>query len=350
MATLIGTGHKIIVEDRRWEDYTSMKQWFRNSRVKEILFSGSQLMTAVSVVVDGSDHTIAAQLTAEAVVYLSTIADDANQAAKDVYVVYQDSTGEIQTVVQHILPTTENTDTELTLGHEDVFDTCASVAGDVITMTAMAATANQYDGWYTVGVSGNGDQVGVANLIISHTIHATTPAFTLTDTPDANTATDVISFQQVPCDDFYRAREIYCEVEVIDAKTIRLGNVGSTAVYAGIGEGHRYMANSGFFTQPSATCRSFLGYVKASTAIDSTVTELTGSRITVFYTPLQAHALGGAVETQISLDFQDILDWQPCIELAPATDVVIKAMNLEGAKLPEMLIETAYLEVYPTNN
>lgn len=348
MATLTATGHKLIVEDRRYEDYKSMKQWFHNSHVKEILFSGSQLMTAASVVVDGSDQTIGAQKTTAACVFLSTLADDSLQDLKSVWCVYQDNTGAIHGPIEHVLNDMADTSIVAPMGNEDVFDTCASVAGDVITMTGMAATENQYADWYTVGRSGNGDQIGVANLIISNTAHGTTPAFTLTDTPDANTATDVIQFQQYPCNDFYRMREMYCEVEVIDSFPILLSTFDTGIIYAAIGEGHRYMCNSGFFTQPAATCRSFLGRVKASTAIDSTVTETTGSRITVYYTPLQAHANGGAVETEIDLDFQDTLCWEPCIELQPATDVVIKAMNIEGAKLPNMLIETSYLEVYPS--
>ena len=129
MATLTATGHKVIVRDRRYEDYTSMKQWYSGNHVKEILFSGSQLMTAASVVVDGSDHTIAAQPAAAGHVYLSTIADDSTQDLKSVWVTYQDNTGAIQGPIEHLLNDTADTSVETCLGNEDVNDTVASIDG-----------------------------------------------------------------------------------------------------------------------------------------------------------------------------------------------------------------------------
>ena len=349
MATLTATGHKVIVKNRRYEDYRSMKQHFSDRTIKEILFSGSQVMTEVSVVVDGSDHTIAAQLSAEAHVFLSTIADDATQDLKSVWVTYQDDTGLIVGPYEHVLNDTANTSVEAPLFNEDVIDTIAAgQGGKAITLTTLAGTLNQYAGKYMVAMDGDG-VAEAGNLIVSNTA-ATPTILTVTNNSHAAANGDNISIQTYPGDDFYRAREMYCEQEVIDASTIRLGDHDSTNIYAGIGEGHRYMSNSGFFTQPAATCRSFLGRVRAQSSVDSTVTQVTGSRVTVFYTPLEAHANGGAVETQIDLDFADTLDWQPCIELETATDVVIKAMNIEGAKLPNMLVETSYLEVYPTNS
>ncbi len=347
MATLNGTGHSVITENKRWDDFASLKQYHKQHHTKQKDCSMSQLLTTSYAVADGSDFTIVPAAPAAAdVVYVSTLNDDGTQAAKDVYISYQTTTGLIKSTVNHILPTTANTDTEITLGHTDVYDTCASVAGDVITMTAMAATANQYDGWYTVGISGNGNQVGVANLIISHTVHASTPAFTLTDTPNGDTATDLISFQEYPCNDFYRVREMWCEVECLDDKTIRLGDIDSTNIYAGIGEGQRYMVSPNFFTQPAATCDSYLGRVKAFCNVDSTVTEVQGAQIKVFYTPKEQYTTGGAVRTEIEIPCYGAMDWQPCVLLEPATDVYIQVKQTEGAKIDEIFLEVSYLEVY----
>lgn len=345
MATATAQGHRLIVEKRRWDDYASLKQYFKNSKTKEILFAGSQLTTAAFLGLDGSDHIIAAQVTAEDVVYLSTIADDATQQGKSVWVIYQDDDGVIHGPIETLLDGTDSS-TEIVLGAGALTDTVASVAGDVITMTATAATLNQYAGWYTVGISGNGDQVGVANLIISNTAHGTAPEITLTDTPDANTATDLISIQQDPCDDFYRVREMYCQVEALDGKTIRLGNIDSSAIYAGIGEGHRYMASPNFFTQPAATCASYLGRIRASFPAENTVTVNVGGALQIFYTPKEAHADGGAVETEIEIPFQGEFTWEPCIELEPATDVIIKIKKINDALHDEMFVEASYLEVY----
>ena len=347
MATLNATGHKLILEKRRFDDYASMKQYFQNSDTKEVLFAGTQLLTAAYATLDGSDHTIAAQVSAEDVVYISTIADDATQQGKSLWTIYQDDTGAIQDVVLSKFDAADSS-TEIVLGANGTgqTDTVAAVNASTLTMTATAATLNQFAGWYTVGISGDGDQIGVANLIVSNTAHATTPDIVLTDAPNADTATDIISIQQYPHDDFYRAREMYCEVEGVEAKTIRLGNVGSTAIYGGIGEGHRYMANCGIFTQPSATCDTYFGFIRVSTLTDSTVTEAQGAQVKIFYTPAEAHANGGAVETELEISLNGTFDWQPCIRLEPATDVVVQVKDAQGEVLEEIFVETAFLEVY----
>lgn len=347
MATLTATGHKLILEKRRWDDYASMKQYFQNSNTKEVLFAGSQLLTTSYATIDGSDHTIAAQKTSADTAFLSTIADDATQRAKSVWVVYQDNTGAIQTAVETLLETSDCSD-EIPIGYDgtDHLDTVnGAPAGNAVTMTGMAGTLNEYTGWVMVGCTG--DNIGTVFPILTNT-NATPTVITLSGVPatPADLAADTVSVQPASTDDFYRVREMWCEIEVLDSKTIRLGDTDSTAVYAGIGEGHRYMANSGIFTQPTATCDTYLGRIKASAAIDTTVTEAKGCQVKVFYTPAEAHADGGAVETELEIPFHSHLDWQPCIKLAPATDVVIQVKYIAGAIVDEIFLEASYLEVY----
>lgn len=344
MATLTATGHKLILEKRRFDDYASMKQYFKNSRTKEVLFAGTQLLTTSYATIDGSDHTIATQLTSEAVVYISTIADDGTQDLKDLFVVYQDDTGLIHGPITHLMNDDANTSIEANLGNEDQNDAIATgQGGKTIALTALGGTLNQYAGDYMVTQSGDG--VGDVNLIVSNDA-ATPTTLIVTDNTNAAANADVIQIQEFPCDDFYRVREMYCEIEVLDAKTIRLGDHDSSNVYGGIGEGHRYMANSGIFTQPSATCDTYLGRIKTSAAIDTTVTEAKGCQIKVLYTPFQAHALGGAVETELEIPFYNNFCWEPCIKLAPATDVVIQVKYIAGAIVDEIFLEASYLEVY----
>jgi len=352
MATENAMGHRIITSNKRWEDFKSLKQYYQGRRVNQIDCASAQVSTATAAIIDGSTQTITGIGPAAAdVVYISTAVDDAGQQGKSLWVVYQDDTGLIHDAVLSKFDSADSS-TEIVLGANGTgqTDTVAAVAGKVLTMTATVATLNQYAGWYTVGISGDGDQIGVKNLIVSNTAHGTAPEITLTDTPNADTAADVISIQQYGYDDFYRVREAYCEVEVNDTDLIRLGDIDSTNVYASIGEGHRYSANMNFFTQPSATCASYLGRIKASFPYDFTATKNGGASLIVYYTPKEAHSNGGAVETEIAIPFANEVVWEPCIELAPATDVVIKIKKINDALHDEVFVEASYLEVYPANS
>ena len=345
MATAVTRGTTRVLNNRRYEDYKSMKQHFQYSNINEVIFDGYQTLTNTAANLEPGDITVAL-IAAEACVFLRTLANDALQELASVWVTYQDNTGAIHGPILHLLNDTADTTTVAPLGNEDIFDTCASVAGDVITMTAMAATLNQYAGWYTVGRSGDGNQVGVANLIISNTAHGTTPAFTLTDTPNGNTATDVIQFQQYACDDFYRLREMYCDVEVLTDKTIQIGNAAMAAFYGLISQGGRYRSSAMFFTQPAATCRSFIGRIKCSVSHESTDAKKQGNEIQITYSPKAASTNAAASDITTNLVFQDNLDWQPCIELAGATDVTIQVLTLDNTNVDDMHVEVTYLEVY----
>lgn len=344
MATAVTRGTTRIVSNRRFDDYESMKQHFKYSKIKEIIFDGYQTLTNTAANLEPGDLTIAL-IGAEACVFLSTLADDANQDLASVWVIYQDDTGAIHGPILHLLNDTADTTVEYPLGNEDVWDTCASVAGDVITMTALNPGLDAYAGLYTVGISGDGNQVGVANLIISNSA-ANPTAITLTDTPDANTATDLISIQEFPCSDFFRLREMYCDVEVLTDKTIRLGDHNSGNYYGLISQGGRYRSSAMFFTQPIATCRSFIGKIKCSVSHESTDAKKQGNEIQVTFTPKAANSSAAASDIVINLVFQDNLDWQPCIELAPATDVTIKVLTLDNTNVDDIHVEATYLEVY----
>ena len=346
MVDILGQGHKLILEKRRFDDYASMKQYFKNSRTKEVLFAGTRLLTTTFATMDGGHEALSlVRLGTAAVAYVAVVGDDTNQDDKYVDIIYQDNTGAIQPVVRTQLDLVDPNN-PVCIGHV-VSDTCSARAANTITMTATAATVDEYAGWYVLGRSGNGNILGKANLIVSNTAHATTPILTVTDATDADVETDILQIQEFAYNDFYRVREMYCEVETIDGFEILVSDdYAVTNKMAQIGIGHRYMADSGIFTQPTATCDTYLGRIKGSTGIDTTVTEEKGSAIQIFYTPFEAHSGGGAVETVIELPFQTSICWEPCIKLAPATDVTIRVKYTEGAKIDSIFVETSYLEVY----
>ena len=346
MVDILGQGHKLILEKRRWDDYASMKQYFQNSDTKEVLFAGTQLLTTTFATMDGGHGVLSlTRLGTAAVAYVATVADDTNQDDAYVDIIYQDNTGAIQPVVRTQLDP-DDPNNPVCIGHT-VSDTCSARGANTITMTATAATVDQFAGWYVLGRSGNGNILGKANLIVSNTAHATIPILTVTDATDAGVETDILQIQEFAYDDFYRVREMYCEVETIDTKEILvLDDYAVTNKMAQIGIGHRYMADSGIFTQPTATCDTYLGRIKGSTGIDTTVTEVKSASIQVFYTPFEAHADGGAVETVIEIPFQTNVCWEPCIKLAPATDVTIRVKYTAGAAIDNIFVETSYLEVY----
>lgn len=348
MADLI-TGYRRIISDRKFEDYKSMKTYFssRFHATKEIIFEGYQLATAgAGVVIDGAQHTVGALITSEEVAYIATEVDDANQDAKKVWVVYQDILGVIHGPIEHLIaaPGVGTTATVHCLGNENVIDTAASGEGtDQCVLTGLNPGLDAYNGLYLVCYSG--DQKGDVHLITGTS--ADNPTH-LTITPNGGAALDtgLVSIQEFPCEDFFRVREMYCEVEPLDTKQIVLGTHDVGTVYNAIGCDARYSAHSGYFSPDAATCRSFLGKIKATHSIDSTVTEITGGSVFVTYTPIAANTNGDSADITVELTFSNNLEWEPCIELEPATDVIIKISNVEGAKLSEMFVEVTYLEAY----
>ena len=105
------------------------------------------------------------------------------------------------------------------------------------------------------------------------------------------------------------------------------------------------MASSGFFTQPATVCDSYLGRIKASFPTENTVTVNVGASLSVTFTPVEAHINGGTAEITIEIPFEGKIDWQPCIKLAPATDVIIKVKKINDALHDEIFLEVSYLEV-----
>ena len=342
MATPVTRGMSRIIERRRFEDYKSMKQHFQHRNIVELMFDGFQTLTNAAANLEPGDLTIAL-IGAEAVVFLSTLADDSTQDLKSVWVTYQDNTGEIHGPILHLLNDTADTSVEAALGNEDVNDTIASGQGTTTcTLTALAGTLDQYAGLYLVIQSGN--EVGDVHLITANTA-ATPTALTVTPALGAAADADIAQIQEFPCDDFFRLREMYCEVEVVTDKTIRLGDHNSGNYYGMISQGGRYNSSARYFSRPAANARCFLGRIKAKASWESTDAKKQGNEIQVTYTPKARNSDGGSADITINLIFMDKLDWQPCIELEPATDVNIQILALDNTNVDDINVEVIYLEV-----
>ena len=339
-------GYKLILTGRRFEDYKSMKQWFKGETNKEVICSINQASSIITAL-EGSDVVIGTQPTAEEIVYLKTEADDANQDGKSVWVVYQDSTGAIHGPIVHLLAAAAEAGTEVihALGNEGVIDVVdgAPVAG-AVTMTALNPGLDAYKGLYLVVYSG--DQIGVSSIILTNSVDDPTVITTLKADWNANLAADSVQIQEFPCSDFMRMREMYCEVEPNDDAQILIGDADLSPIYGAIAEDSRYSSHSGYFVPDSATCRSFLGQIKGDTgqvyegdAADA------GSLINITFTPLEAHVNGGSADITMQFQFSKDFNWEPCIELEPATDVLVSISDITTPTIVH--IEMAILEVYP---
>jgi len=347
MATAVTRGMRRIVSNRKFEDYESMKKYFsayRTNGVNEIIFDGFQTMTNTAAALEPSDETIAF-LGAEAVVYLRTLADDNLQDSKEVWVTYQSDDGVIHGPITHLLAKAAEAATTVchALGDENLLDTIASGQGTAVaTLTTYnCTTVNDLAGQYLVCYSGN--DKGIAYLIASNTVASPTLC-TVSPNLGAAADADLVQIQEFACDDFYRLRQMYCDVEVNDDKTIQLGTFDLGTKYGAISREMNYNSSANYFSTDAAYARCFLGKIKVTCSNHTTVTKALGNEIQVTLTPKAQNANAGASDMIINLVFDTELDWQPCIELEPATDCTIKILSLDNTQVDDMYIQVHYLE------
>jgi len=252
-----GIGDLRIVENRRFEDYRSLKQAFQHRHTKEILCRINQTSTAAAAELmeaGGQAHTYLAaegngNVRAEGV-------DTAGCRAKDMYLEYLDHAGDIQTAT-------------------------VATAGDSTTETVIAA-------------------------------------------------------------DYESTRMFYSTTEAVADHQWWLCNDAGNAFYQVIQDGRKYAATSHYRAPNTATCRAFLGRVKITATKLQTDAADSSYQLTIAYTPKDRTNI---TET---IDFWDILDYQPCVEIEPLTSVTFKIKKFTDANHKEVLFESSILEVYPT--
>jgi len=340
---------KRIETNRKWEDYQSLKRYWsaHGNTFREVIWEGSQTSTAALAEFVSGAGTIGF-LGANDIVYAAQELDDANYDGKTIWIDYCDSSGVLHEAVATVLDSDTSTATEVPIGclGTPYVEPIASRQADGVTMTAIQATLpNQFAGWYIVACGDATHQEGNYLTVTSSDLSAGVVLKTST-APDADWADDNVSLQKTLNNDVYRIRRVWTETEGAATKAFHIVDKDSTNAYAIIPDTLTYGdAGSRYTALDTATYRSFLGRIKlrAPKLFDVDADDL-GLQVTVTFTPLP-ETDQTAADTTISFDWVEDFDWQPCIELAEASDVIIKFENLQNVSHGLVSCEFTCLEV-----
>jgi len=348
MVEVLATGGVYVDERRRFEDYMSMKQRFRNSVIEEVRYIGYQLSTAAAAEVNHTDSTIAF-LGANAQVFAKSNADAAALDGKSIFCDFVSSTGVIHKNVETKLDSLTDTSLEVALGCQSgtMLDVIASIAGSALTMTNLdlsAVAANTLAGKYIVG-NGNAPYGYNQSLLIASNTAANPTVITTTTVPNAGWDDDSISIVDALYSDVYRIRRMWSNLEAPTDNHLVICDKDGTNLYGIIQDlQSKGCAGSRYFAPGSTICDSYLGYIKCKTSYELEGDATSGGFVmTVTYTP-KAIGTGTASDITLALNFNETLDWQPCIQLEPCTDVIIKIHKVVNATHQNVLIETCMLE------
>lgn len=326
----IGTtkSHTRIEKDRKWEDYQSLKRYwsYKGNEMREVIFDGSQTATGGLVEVGSGCGETIAFLSANDIVYASSEADLAALDGDSIWIDYIDSSGTLHEAIETKLDSVTSTATEVPIGclSGTYVDAVASVAGDSLTMTNLNRTiANDLAGMYVVACGDATHQEGAYLTILSNTAASPT-VITCTTTPNANWAADNVSIQKTLNNDVYRIRRMYSQTESIAITAQVISDKDKTNIYAVIADENTYGNAGSRYTALDTDYRCFLGRLQLE-AVSRAVTdgEALGHQASVTFTPLSKTGQAAA-DITLLIDFQDKLDWQPCMELEPATDVIVQ--------------------------
>lgn len=330
MAVAIGAAvsFKRVEKNRKWEDYQSLKRYWSNrgNAMAEVIFEGNQVTTgAAAEVVDGA-ATIAFNA-ADTQLYIAQEIDDANYDGKKVWIDYVDSDGILHEDVETVLDSATSTATEVPIGclGTPYVEAISARSATGVTMTAIAGTiANQYAGWYIVACGDATHQEGNYLTVASSSV-STPVVLTTTGVPDADWADDNVSLQKELHQDVYRIRRMWTETEAAATKSFHVVDKDASNGYAVIPDTLTYgSCGSRYTALDTATYRSFLGRLQIDGGQRQTADADVKSLVaTITFTPLPETGQAAA-DTTIAINFLDKLDWQPCIELAEASDVIVK--------------------------
>lgn len=176
------------------------------------------------------------------------------------------------------------------------------------------------------------------------------------DLDGTNTTTEVA----IGGADFFRLREMYCEVvsDTGGGKAVLLTDAemgGADDIFGFIDDDHSQAAVSRYYVPAAAQVEhTYLGRI---TCISPNLLEGDatpgGMFLTVLFTPKVLNggeAQVAAEHTEVVSWMEDKLVWEPCIELEPATDVTIKIHKLVDADHVVIHIEAIFLEVLVHNS
>jgi len=120
MAITPGEGFSRVIKNRRFEDYTSMKQYFSDRTIYEVIIEGRTTTDGAALEINFCVGDTINYIGTAAQAYIRTEQEDASQHSKYVYLQYQDNTGAVQDWVTADLHNTDTT-TELEIGSTDFF-------------------------------------------------------------------------------------------------------------------------------------------------------------------------------------------------------------------------------------
>ena len=157
--------------------------------------------------------------------------------------------------------------------------------------------------------------------------------------------------------DFYRLRQMISEVEATATKGIVLTDAdmaGANDVFGFINDGNSQFNLQRFFTQPNATCDSYLAHLHCHTAQSGVDANSDAFILTVQYTPKVLGVSDGFAEPQVAADktltlyFHTDMTEDPCILLEGGTEVIFSLGDVDDPATVHL--EFVLLEVYPTNS
>lgn len=340
--------HTRIELNRKWEDYASLKRyWSPKRETREVLFTGQQLTTEAAVEVVQVGDTIAF-LSANDQVYIASEADLADLDGDSVWIDYVNSTGTLYENIETKLDSITSTVTEVPIGCESGLkvDAVNAVNGDVLTMTNLnSSVVNEFKDWYVVAAGDATNQEGNFLTVLSSSAASPT-LLTCTTTPNANWAADNVSVQKNLYNDVFRIRRMWSETESPTDNYQCVADKDQSAIYALIADGNTYgAAGSRYFSLGTAyTC--YLGKVemyapKGFQADNESLCHV----LTITFTPVSKDGQAAA-DITLAIEFNDYLNWQPCFELEPATDVIFKIHKvLNSEDFIDITLDYAILEV-----
>ena len=353
MALVKGQCVSKIHRDRRFEDYRSLKQYYRNSNCEEFIVRGYNTSTATAAELKPDGTQALTALGAEALGYIKSEADLASLDGDSVYVTYLDDDGVVYGPYESFLDAATSTDTEVPIGNEGVQDVVAAVDGTSVTITALnPGDTTSYVGKYMVVYAG--DQKGTASLISAHTADNPT-VLTVADSQNANLAGDSISVQTYDTTNFYRLRKMTCETEAPTDNRILLVDDDGDVFYGQLSDGSTEAAVIRYFAPAITTGQNskyYLGYIKAF-AMNHALTgddEELGYEVKVTYTPKQMDTNVPVADETLIIPFNAELKIDLCLELQPATDCIIYISKKLDANHENVYLEYCFLEVDRLSN
>ena len=320
--------HTRIEVDRRYHNYETLKAHFskKSKDFKEVIFDGVQTATGtLAEVTPGPAETIAFN-GATTTVFIASEADLAGLDADSIWIDYATSVGVLHEGVETLLDSETSTATEVPVGSISglFIDAVAAVNGDALTMTGLNRTkTDDLAGWYVIGCGDATHRPGQILTILSNTAASPT-VITCTSTPNADWADDNVSVQPTQHPDVYRIRRMYAETESPTDNYQCVCDKDQSNIYGVIADANTYGGAGSRYFALDSNYRCFIGQLLITAPLRQvTDGEAWGYQVSITFTPLSKTGQASA-DITLAFDFQQKLVWEPCIELEPATDVIVK--------------------------